>query len=360
ITHAESLSTLICPPCYGTVFNFAAYAESVGRNQAYLELLLVDEKHTAGGSTKSPRIVSEPTAAIVAAQASDLEDEPDREEADREVLPVVTHAPKKSSKIDDHLITQFMGFHCEVCDKKLDSFQALKEHCRAEHGAVGRVICCGKRFTRKDRLHTHILNHVQPDAFKCETCGQICKSKATLQAHRKQHLSPGERAHQCSRCEQRFVSRSQLTNHEVTHVPSEKRKHVCSTCAKAFAFKYVLVRHMKLHNRNQKEFVCEICAKPYSTESGLKQHLADHRSGEGEPQPRVQCTICHQWYKNRDTLRIHEHAARHTGKPLYECDVCGQTFNHSSNYSIHRKNKHQGREKMINYERQKLSAEDAV
>ncbi|XP_058124510.1 transcription factor grauzone-like [Anopheles ziemanni] len=399
----ESLSTVICSPCLGTVVDFAEYAERVGQNQAYLKLL-VDK--IADRSIKQLSAASHINTTVTNEQECDLE-EAVADQEDPEVIPVVSNVSETSSKVDGDLVSQYLGFHCEVCDKKLDSFQALKEHCRVTHKTVARVSCCGKRFTRKDRLHTHILNHVQPDAFKCETCSQVCKTKATLQAHRKQHLSPEERPYHCTRCEQRFVSRSQLTNHEFTHVPIDQRKHVCPQCAKAFAFRYSLARHMKVHSQHAKEFVCEICAKSYSTQVGLKQHLIDHETAEGALQPRVQCTVCHQSYKNRDTLRLHvrdkhksagvhfcetcekdfptknklathikyvhvrnvrypckvcgaafrrrvelrEHATRHTGKALYECNDCGQTFNHSSNYSTHRKNKHK-RQERINNERQ--------
>lgn len=62
-------------------------------------------------------------------------------------------------------------------------------------------------------------------------------------------------------------------------------------------------------------FVCH-CGRKYKSKSALKLHARDH-SGQFP----FQCRYCKQGFSQMRRLR--EHEARHTGKPVAVCDVCG-------------------------------------
>lgn len=308
-----------------------------------------------------------------------------------DALPLHLKTRIPSSKSDTE-IREFVELKCNICDvDKFETFKQVQEHYATIHNCKGYVICCEKRIYRKDRLRNHIINHINPDAFKCPYCDQKSKSKILLKIHLKQHLPVNERPHQCYTCGQKFVLKSQLTNHEATHFTEEQKKFVCDECGKAFALKFVMIKHKQTHTK-VRNFVCEICAKTFVTISNLQAHMLNHTDG---PTPRVQCKICGSYYKNVDTLRTHmrrhrdtrehicdtcgkkcttksslaahiryvhlkvrefvcnvckrefrrkleltEHMARHTGKALYKCPFCPKTFTSSSNYFSHRKNRH--------------------
>ncbi|KAG4076379.1 hypothetical protein HA402_005822 [Bradysia odoriphaga] len=296
----------------------------------------------------------------------------------------------------DAQIKEFVNLSCDICNTnpQFNSFKELQEHFSSVHNQRGYVECCDKKFYRKDRLMNHITNHINPDAFKCTTCGQNSKSKILLRIHMKQHLPTDLRPFQCEKCPQKFVLKSQLTNHEASHFTQAQKKFVCDTCGKAFALKFVMIKHKLTHSKEKINFVCEICAKQFCSKTNLQSHMSHHLQ---EKSPRVQCSHCSLWYKNVETLRTHmqrhkddrqhichfencskqcttssslsahiryvhlkikdfecsvckkkfrrkleltEHMARHTGQVLYNCQFCPKTFTSSSNYFSHRKYRH--------------------
>ncbi|XP_050092805.1 zinc finger protein OZF-like [Anopheles aquasalis] len=398
ISQLDSLSTLMCKTCYETVISFSEYSHTVEKNQLYLESLLV-ELPKATESDCSEDEDSVPLSRLLGPVAtspvkSDHEEAaPDREESvPTEVKDPLAGGP--SSKLDtDALIREYVSLCCDVCGTVVDSFRALVEHCRRQHKTGARVTCLGKRFTRRHRLVNFIRHHIEPQAFKCGQCGQVCKSKELLQIHRKQHLPEAERLHQCAVCGQRFARRSQLLNHNALH----ERKYICNECGKTFAFRYMLVKHLQQHQtgRERQQFVCEFCAKSCTSEAGLKMHQVSHDANVTK-EPPVQCTHCSRWYKNKTSLRVHlrrladtrthrceqcekdfptknslnghmayvhgeqkdrfpcpqcdrtfrrrreltEHTSRHNGTALYECKECGKSFYTSSSYATHRKRYH--------------------
>lgn len=68
----------------------------------------------------------------------------------------------------DAQIKEFVNLVCEICQNnhQYRTFKDVQEHFKAKHQIRGYVICCDKKFHRKDRLMNHITNHINPDAFK--------------------------------------------------------------------------------------------------------------------------------------------------------------------------------------------------
>ncbi|ETN61633.1 hypothetical protein AND_006711 [Anopheles darlingi] len=393
---SESLSSSICKPCYETVFRFSEYSNTVEKNQLYLGSLLDQlPKATSNCSEDEDSLPLSRLRGPVAKSPNKSDHEEAGADREESLQKGVKNRPvgRASERETDALIREYVSLCCDVCGTEMDSFRALAEHCRLQHKSGARVTWLGKRFSRRHRLVNFIRHHLEPHAFKCGQCGQVCKSKELLQIHRKQHLPVDERAHQCAICGQRFARRSQLLNHSASH----ERKYICNECGKAFAFRYMLVKHVQHHQTGpeRKQFVCEFCAKCCTSEAGLKTHLASH-NGNVAKEPRVQCTHCTQWYKNKSSLRVHmrrhtdtrthrceqcdknfptknslcghvayvhgekkdrfpcpqcdrtfrrrreltEHTSRHAGKALYECKECGKSFYTSSSYATHRKRFH--------------------
>lgn len=159
-----------------------------------------------------------------------------------EYQPKLTNKKPDKSKIDqllpDHLksrtpngkydkqIREYANLSCTICQENHISFKNLTQHYEIMHHIKGYAICCDKKFYRKDRLMNHIINHIDPDAFKydliinrrsyqmrkflfyfhnfrCPECGYISKDKVLLRIHLKGHLPPDQREFECDKCQQR-------------------------------------------------------------------------------------------------------------------------------------------------------------
>lgn len=76
---------------------------------------------------------------------------------------------------------------------------------------------------------------------------------------------------------------------------------------------------LKVHERIDQR-ICDVCAKVFKTKEGFQEHMKTQHMGIEEP--RVQCTFCGAWLKNRGTLN--KHLKIHTDKPQV-CDICHKT-----------------------------------
>ncbi|XP_055535976.1 zinc finger protein 501-like [Wyeomyia smithii] len=356
LPNIEQLSKLVCLTCYECIFRFYDYSESISQNQEYLKTLLNKDSRLQQQQQQAPKPlliipVTEvaddgtptggeiridfqlPSTATVPPE--DETHEPDAPEPEKLLT-------TKLSKADD-LIKENIVLTCDICGEtnstSFDTFKLLQDHYHQNHNVVGYVTCCGRKFARKDRLVTHITNHINPDAFKCSVCDHCSKSRSLLRIHMKQHLGSEARRHVCTKCEKSFVLRSQLVIHEASHLEDQEKKHVCDQCGKAFALRFVLARHKRVHSR-AKDFICVVCAKTLSSSVTLKAHMESH-DDSATKQPKVQCSVCSQWYKNAETLRTHIRA-RHHDQRIHRCDRCGKVFPTKSSLSTHVKYVHLG------------------
>lgn len=85
----------------------------------------------------------------------------------------------------------------------------------------------------------------------------------------------------------------------------------------SFKSDHILKMHiLKVHERIDQR-ICDVCAKVFKTKEGFQDHMKTQHMGIEEP--RVQCTICGAWLKNRGTLN--KHMKIHTDSPQV-CDIC--------------------------------------
>lgn len=216
------------------------------RNQAYLDSLLEKVPETVQSKPLIIIPVSDATSSegafqievnIQKEQHETPVVEPAQEDEENVADVVDPEKPKALRRTKgDALIKEFVSLSCEICTDPavtFDNFKLLQEHYLQSHKQPGYAVCCGKKFSRKDRLITHITNHINPDAFKCAICEHVSKSKSLLRIHMKRHLGDEERRFNCQKCDQRFILRSQLVNHEASHLSDSEKKHVCDVCGKA-------------------------------------------------------------------------------------------------------------------------------
>lgn len=136
------------------------------------------------------------------------------------------------------IIRRFYNLICELCPptQRFAQLRDLHAHYEAAHAQRGHVRCCDTALSRYPAIIMHMARHLQPAAFRCETCGYVVTRPRFLDAHRQTHLPDAQKAFACAHCERRFCWKRALVLHERTHATggagAERRRYVCQDCGK--------------------------------------------------------------------------------------------------------------------------------
>ncbi|XP_044154484.1 oocyte zinc finger protein XlCOF7.1-like isoform X1 [Bufo gargarizans] len=130
---------------------------------------------------------------------------------------------------------------------------------------------CGKCFSKKVNLVSHLKSHVAEKPYSCSECSKSFTHKSVLVRHQKIHS--GEKPFVCSECWKCFVQKSDLIYHQRLH--TGEKPYPCPDCGKCFSHRSVLVRHHKIHT-GEKPHVCPRCGKSFIQKTHLKRHQKIH------------------------------------------------------------------------------------
>uniref|UniRef100_A0A182MQD8 Transcription factor grauzone n=1 Tax=Anopheles culicifacies TaxID=139723 RepID=A0A182MQD8_9DIPT len=222
-------------------------------------------------------------------------------------------------------------YRCALCN---EIHQNMKEHLQNKHQE--RQFCCdvcGKKFPFKKRLTVHMKKmHVEKDII-CDQC-QKPFTKYTIEDHKR---SVHSARFVCEHCPKTFNSRFRLLQHMEEHDESLRNSTSvpCTICGQVMRDKYILTRHIKLMHTVQPSVSCTTCGKTFKCKRNLSVHMTNVCM---EPTRLFPCTICGKEFRRRNKLK--EHVSTHTGKPVYKCSFCPETFRQDTHLYYHRKNAH--------------------
>uniref|UniRef100_A0A3P9M418 C2H2-type domain-containing protein n=1 Tax=Oryzias latipes TaxID=8090 RepID=A0A3P9M418_ORYLA len=92
-------------------------------------------------------------------------------------------------------ISRSRAFSCSICGKGFTQKQTLDTHIRF-HNKERRFLCqvCGKGFMQEVDLKRHILIHTGEKPYICSVCGKSFQAKRSLNGHLKGHSAEGKDA----------------------------------------------------------------------------------------------------------------------------------------------------------------------
>ncbi|KAM3913588.1 gastrula zinc finger protein XlCGF66.1-like isoform 2-T2 [Leptodactylus fuscus] len=172
---------------------------------------------------------------------------------------------------------------------------------------------CGKCFSKKVKLVSHLKIHMAEKPYSCLECGKSFAHKSVLVRHQKIHS--GEKPFVCSECWKCFVQKSDLVYHQRLH--TGEKPYPCPDCGKCFSHRSVLVRHQKIHT-GEKPYVCPRCGKSFIQKTHLKRHQKIHA--------REKPYLCYDYGKSfskKASLMAHPQDHEDTCPfPYCECEKC--------------------------------------
>uniref|UniRef100_A0A8C2ZLH8 Zinc finger protein 574 n=1 Tax=Cyclopterus lumpus TaxID=8103 RepID=A0A8C2ZLH8_CYCLU len=245
---------------------------------------------------------------------------------------------------------------CPYCGKTFTRRVFLRTHVFSHTGEkLFTCKVCTKSFTNSQSLLRHSMSHTGNKPFSCDVCGKNFSQAATLKRHQRIHTStqprrkrgrkPGS-AHlfSCPHCPSRFNTEDQLNHHKLLHT---SHPFPCPECGEAFKRRRELDLHSLTHQDKQPA-TCLHCSTQFVNQSVLEIHMQrcpsteeDKNTGRGRGQGRgrctgqVECDLCGHRCMTQEGLDLHR--LSHTGQTPLKCPVrpCRRRFTSNSTLEEH-------------------------
>lgn len=218
---------------------------------------------------------------------------------------------------------------------------------------------CGKTFTRRVFLRSHVFSHTGEKLFTCKVCSKSFNNSQSLLRHSLCHT--GAKPYNCNICSKSFSQAATLKRHQQLHNLTQPRRKrgrrpvsatgndedllPCPRCPSMFSTEEQLNYHKLLHTSHP--FPCSECGESFKRRKELDLHSLTHQ----DKMPAT-CPHCSSQFINQTVLEIHlqrcpttedershgrgrgQGRGRSTGQ--VECDLCGHRCMTQEGLDLHR------------------------
>lgn len=125
------------------------------------------------------------------------------------------------------VLDQYFDMKCIYCETILKSTDDASAHYAAIHSDQprGHVRCCQSKFISRSLFNWHIVWHLNPNVFRCNICGVVTKSYASITEHKAGHTIQ----YTCDICQKIFLLKNSLKRH-MKEIHVARSKFPCNQC----------------------------------------------------------------------------------------------------------------------------------
>ncbi|XP_063392572.1 zinc finger protein 286A-like [Cydia fagiglandana] len=159
-------------------------------------------------------------------------------------------------------------YTCKTCPKKFSDYAVLVRH-RRMHAGLKPHVCdiCGKKYSEKYLLKNHKLVHTGEMQYFCKLCPKKFVNSSNYRRHQKLHMHKYE----CDMCNKRFEKKDKLVSHIINHM--KPKPFTCKFCKKGFFQIGHLNRHLVIHLGAKETYKCGSCKQKFTQNASLKRHI---------------------------------------------------------------------------------------
>ncbi|TNN81731.1 Zinc finger protein 574 [Liparis tanakae] len=294
---------------------------------------------------------SRPSFRILSAGIKAIKEEPDGGMA---ADPDNTNHPPPAKLLQDWARTP-LPHVCPYCGKTFTRRVFLRTHVFSHTGEkLFTCKVCTKSFSNSQSLLRHSMSHTGNKPFSCDVCGKNFSQAATLKRHQRIHtLLHTSHPFPCAECGEAFKRRRELDLHSLTH--QDKQPATCLHCSSQFVNQSVLEIHMQRcpsteedkntgrgrgqgRGRCTGQVECDLCGHRCMTQEGLDLHRLSHTG-----QTPLKCPVrpCRRRFASNSTLEEHVLAhfqgtlGKSKNRPRFRCQICLKEFSYNSTFNVH-------------------------